>query len=54
MTADVPERGAQGTRVPWTGITPDGEWLRVHPASPFVRGWVALVAIGFFFGRNSF
>jgi putative membrane protein len=26
----------------------------VHPASPFVRGWVALAAIGFFFGRDVF
>jgi len=26
----------------------------VHPASPFVRGWVALAAIGFFFGRDFF
>jgi putative membrane protein len=32
----------------------DGEWLRVHPASPFVRGWIALAAIGFFFGRDAF
>jgi putative membrane protein len=29
-------------------------WQRVHPASPFVRGWVALAAIGFFFGRDTF
>jgi putative membrane protein len=34
--------------------TPDGDWLRVHPASPFVRGWVALAAIAFFFGRDLF
>ncbi|MDR7081687.1 putative membrane protein [Arthrobacter ginsengisoli] len=34
--------------------TPDGAWLRVHPASPFVRGWVALAALGFFFFRDSF
>ena len=40
MTVGVPE--------------PDGEWLRVHPASPFVRGWVALAAIAFFFGRDIF
>ncbi|WP_426999051.1 PH domain-containing protein [Pseudarthrobacter sp. N5] len=33
---------------------PDGEWLRVHPASPFVRGWLAIAAIGFFFGRDTF
>ncbi|KQN89289.1 PH domain-containing protein [Arthrobacter sp. Leaf69] len=33
---------------------PDGEWLRVHPASPFVRGWVALAAIAFFFFRDTF
>ena len=26
----------------------------VHPASPFVRGWVALAAVGFFFGRDTF
>jgi putative membrane protein len=35
-------------------VKPDGEWLRVHPASPFIRGWVALAAIGFFFGRDIF
>ncbi|PNI08315.1 hypothetical protein CXX84_12385 [Arthrobacter sp. AFG7.2] len=39
---------------PQPGNAPDGEWLRVHPASPFVRGWVALAAIGFFFGRDVF
>jgi putative membrane protein len=39
---------------PQTNGTPDGEWLRVHPASPFVRGWVALAAITFFFGRDLF
>ena len=26
----------------------------MHPASPFVRGWVALAAIGFFFFRDTF
>nr|WP_307048609.1 PH domain-containing protein [Arthrobacter oryzae] len=35
-------------------MKPDGEWLRVHPASPFIRGWVALAAICFFFGRDIF
>ncbi len=39
---------------PQSSTTPDGEWLRVHPASPFVRGWVALAAIAFFFGRDLF
>ncbi|HSO90395.1 MAG TPA: PH domain-containing protein [Arthrobacter sp.] len=34
--------------------SPDGAWLRVHPASPFVRGWVALAAIAFFFFRDTF
>jgi putative membrane protein len=29
-------------------------WQRVHPASPFVRGWVALAAMFFFFGRDAF
>ncbi|QCB95876.1 hypothetical protein E5206_02135 [Arthrobacter sp. PAMC25564] len=37
-----------------TDQTPDGGWRRVHPASPFVRGWVALAAMGFFFGRDTF
>ncbi|MFJ5957518.1 PH domain-containing protein [Paenarthrobacter sp. NPDC092416] len=32
----------------------DGDWQRVHPASPFVRGWVALAAVGYFFGRDAF
>ncbi|BCW03983.1 PH domain-containing protein [Arthrobacter sp. NtRootA1] len=32
----------------------DGDWRRVHPASPFVRGWVALAAVGYFFGRDAF
>ncbi|MCP2049051.1 PH domain-containing protein [Paenarthrobacter histidinolovorans] len=32
----------------------DGGWKRVHPASPFVRGWVALAAVGFFFSRDAF
>jgi putative membrane protein len=44
--------GAAPHAVP--GTTADGDWLRVHPASPFVRGWVALAAIGFFFGRDVF
>lgn len=48
----VPEPGtAPGSPAPEAS---DGEWLRVHPASPFVRGWVALAAIGFFFGRDFF
>ncbi len=34
--------------------TPGGGWLRVHPASPFVRGWFALAAIAFFVGRDTF
>ncbi|GAA4662406.1 PH domain-containing protein [Arthrobacter cryoconiti] len=28
-------------------------WHRVHPVSPLVRGWVAVVAVLFIFGRNS-
>lgn len=31
----------------------DGEWHRVHPISPWVRGWVILVAM-LFFGSQSF
>ena len=36
------------------GTPPEAGWLRVHPASPFVRGWVALAAMLFFFGRDTF
>ena len=48
--ASVPGTAAAGA----PATVADGEWLRVHPASPFVRGWVALAAIGFFFGRDVF
>jgi putative membrane protein len=51
VTADHPVT-ADGARP--DSVKPDGEWLRVHPASPFIRGWVALAAIGFFFGRDTF
>ncbi|WP_444826165.1 PH domain-containing protein [Arthrobacter sp. H41] len=33
---------------------PDDAWSRVHIISPLVRGWIALAAIGFFFGRDWF
>ncbi|MFF1830056.1 PH domain-containing protein [Paenarthrobacter sp. NPDC058233] len=36
------------------GKAVDGDWRRVHPASPFVRGWVALAAVLYFFGRDAF
>ena len=37
-------------------LTPDttGTWLPRAPGSPLVRGWVALAAIAFFFGRDWF
>lgn len=57
MTTDGPSPGAPSlppAAVPESHGTSDGEWLRVHPASPFVRGWVALAAILFFFGRDLF
>ena len=31
-----------------------GTWHRVHPVSPLVRGWVAVVAVAYIFGRNAF
>ncbi|MCT9872024.1 PH domain-containing protein [Paenarthrobacter aurescens] len=36
------------------GTAVDGDWKRVHPASPFVRGWVALAAVAYFVGRDAF
>ena len=55
LTPEDAGRAADGTAV-GSGIegTVDAGWLRVHPASPFVRGWVALAALLFFFGRDSF
>jgi putative membrane protein len=37
-------------------LTPDRaeNWHRVHPVSPFVRGWIALAAIAYVFGRDWF
>lgn len=37
------------------GYQTDSEdtWHRVHPISPLVRGWIAVVALVFIFGRNS-
>ncbi|GAA4366375.1 PH domain-containing protein [Paeniglutamicibacter cryotolerans] len=32
----------------------DGSWRRVHPVSPLVRGWIAVVAIAFVYGQNAF
>ena len=29
-----------------------GDWTRVHPVSPLVRGWIALAAFAFILGRN--
>ncbi len=36
-------------------MTADGEadWHRVHPASPAIRGWIAILAVMVIFGRNS-
>lgn len=33
---------------------PAEQWHRVHPVSPMVRGWVAVVGVMVIFGRNSF
>ena len=35
------------------GTDSEETWHRVHPVSPLVRGWVAVAAIIFIFGRNS-
>jgi putative membrane protein len=50
------ETGTAGGTGPGAGNTrtADAGWLRVHPGSPFVRGWVAVAALFFFFGRDSF
>ncbi|WP_246199672.1 PH domain-containing protein [Arthrobacter zhaoguopingii] len=35
-------------------VTVDDSWRRVSVISPLVRGWIALAAIAFFFGRDWF
>ncbi|MFB0836217.1 PH domain-containing protein [Arthrobacter halodurans] len=32
--------------------SPDPAWNRVHPISPLVRGWIAVLAIAYFWGQN--
>ena len=32
---------------------PEVPWHRVHPVSPLVRGWLAVVAIAFVYGQNT-
>lgn len=39
--------------VPATRPADDDGWARVHPASPWVRGWTFLLLILFFLGRNA-
>lgn len=39
--------------VPATRPANDDGWARVHPASPWVRGWTFLLLILFFLGRNA-
>jgi putative membrane protein len=51
---DGPDSDGPGSDGPGSDRTADAGWLRVHPASPFVRGWVALAAMLFFFGRDTF
>lgn len=46
VTGDRAERGGRPEAA-------DGAWHRVHPISPWVRGWVVLVAM-LFFGTQSF
>lgn len=46
MTTPAPAGPVRG------GIDPPATWHRVHPASPLVRGWLALVAVYVVFGRD--
>ena len=55
MTGDD-AAAAPGTRpdgqLPAPGADAEETWHRVHPVSPLVRGWIALVAILYFAGRE--
>lgn len=35
-------------------VAGEAGWHRVHPVSPLVRGWIAVVAIAFVYGQNAF
>ena len=50
MAHSAPEQSNRGR-----SFSTDKEqtWHRVHPVSPLVRGWVAVAAVIFIFGRNS-
>lgn len=53
MSQNQPD--APGISAAADGFTTDSAdtWHRVHPVSPLVRGWIAVAAIIFIFGRNS-
>lgn len=55
MDEAVSGKSAQDQPGNGVGLRPDDEltWHRVHPVSPLVRGWVAVAAVIFIFGRNS-
>ena len=36
-----------------TAQTADGEWHRVHPISPLVRGWLVVAGLLFFFIQSA-
>lgn len=36
-----------------TETTQQAPWRRVHPVSPLVRGWIAVVAVAFVYGQNT-
>lgn len=38
---------------PAAEATTQTPWQRVHPVSPLVRGWIAVVAIAFVYGQNT-
>ena len=40
-------------QTPQTAQTADGEWHRVHPISPLVRGWLVVAGLLFFFIQSA-
>ena len=52
-TPGGPDAGT-GTQGSGGGTADDGAWRRVHPLSPFVRGWILLLALFIGIGRDWF
>lgn len=51
-TSEPPVPGNPNTDRANNDVVPSDTWQRVHPISPMVRGWIAILAVLYFAGRD--